>query len=103
MTKPVQWLHDALDDLRRQLRHIARDDPDAAYRVVDQLEAAASQLGEHPTGRPGRVPGTYEKSVPRLPYIISYALATIEGRDIVTILRVVHTAQDWPKGGWPIR
>jgi len=83
------------------MRHIARDSPDAAYRVVEQLGEAANRLGDHPTGRPGRVPGTYEKSVSRLPYVIAYSLSAHDGRDIVAILRVIHTARDWPEGGWP--
>lgn len=53
------------------------------------------------TGRPGRVAGSYEKPVARLPYIIAYALALQRGREVVAILRVIHTARDWPEQGWP--
>jgi len=40
----------------------------------------AAELGERSTGRPGRVPGTYEKSARGLPSIVAYALITPEGR-----------------------
>jgi plasmid stabilization system protein ParE len=53
------------------------------------------------TGRPGRVAGTYEKSVTGLRYIIAYALTRRGDREIVSILRVIHTARDWPDEEWP--
>lgn len=46
------------------------------------------------SGRPGRLAGIYEKSVPRLPYIIAYALSERAGRESVVILRVIHTSRD---------
>ena len=98
MTLTVLWSRDALDDLRAQIRHIARDSSDAALRVAQRISESASTLGQRPTGRPGRVPGTYEKSVRGLPYVIAYVL--IAGQR-VAILRVIHTARDWPDGGWP--
>ncbi|UFW66897.1 type II toxin-antitoxin system RelE/ParE family toxin [Rhizobium laguerreae] len=75
---------------------MAKDNPDAAERVVDAIEDAGTKLGEFATGRPGRITGTYEKSLTRLPYIISYELRSIAGRESVVILRVIHTARDWP-------
>ncbi len=53
------------------------------------------------TGRPGRVTGTYEKPISRLPYIIAYELRPIGGRESVVILHVVHTSRDWPPEEWP--
>lgn len=53
------------------------------------------------TGRPGRVSGTYEKSVTRLPYIVAYALTERGGREVVSILRVIHTSRDWVDEEWP--
>ena len=53
------------------------------------------------TGRPGRVSGTYEKSVTRLPYIIAYELRDVAGRESVVIVRVIHTSQDWQPEEWP--
>jgi plasmid stabilization system protein ParE len=54
------------------------------------------------TGRRGRVEGTYEKIVPKLPQIIAYAIDEQPGgREIIVILRVIHGARHWPPGGWP--
>jgi plasmid stabilization system protein ParE len=77
------------------------DNPSASRRLADKLRETADALGDMAIGRPGRVTGTYEKSVPRLPYIIVYAIESrIEG-EMIVILRVIHTARDWPEGGWP--
>ena len=38
--------------------------------------------------------GIYEKSVPRLPYIIAYVLSERTGGESVVILRVIHTSRD---------
>ena len=101
MTRPVLWSRDALDDLKKQLVYIAADDPIAAGRVVDHLRKAAAQLEHFATGRPGRVSGTYEKSVTGLPYIIAYEIVPREAGEVIAILRVIHTARDWPGGTWP--
>jgi len=90
-----------LDDLKAQVAHIAADNPGAARRVADRIRATCEALGAMATGRPGRVSGTYEKSVTRLPYVVVYALTRKGGREVVSILRVIHTARDWPDGEWP--
>ena len=54
--------------------------------------------------------GRSYKQIPRadiaflcgLPYIIAYTLQSLpEGGERIVILRVIHTARHWPKGGWP--
>ncbi|MCD2180904.1 type II toxin-antitoxin system RelE/ParE family toxin [Rhizobium sp. GN54] len=101
MKRPVRWSLSALDDLKRQIGHIARDDPAAARSVAGRIDAAAILLGERPVGRPGRVGGTYEKSVNGLPYVIAYCIGTRDDRETVFILRVIHTARNWPADAWP--
>ena len=101
MRRPVSWSRDALDDFKEQIAYIAAENPTAARRVTDALHATAQALSEMPTGRPGRVTGTYEKSVTGLPYIIAYALTREAGRETVSIIRVVHTARDWQDESWP--
>lgn len=101
MTRPVRWTRPALDDLKAQITYIAADNPVAARKVRDRLHATAAALGEMATGRPGRVGGTYEKSVSRLPYIIAYEFGHEGGHEVVWILRVVHAARDWPPESWP--
>ena len=101
MKRPVVWATDAARDTLDILRHIAEDDPDAAERIVDLIESAGYRPGEIPTGRPGSVPGTFERSLAPLPWILSYAVEEgLDGQRIL-ILRVIHTARNWPKGDWP--
>jgi toxin ParE1/3/4 len=101
VTRPVQWSRTALDDLKSQVSYIAADNPDAARRVAARIRATGAALGERPIGRAGRVGGTYEKSVTDLPYIIAYAITISAGQEVVSILRVIHTARNWPAAAWP--
>jgi toxin ParE1/3/4 len=95
----VVWSERAQADYLAALRHIADDDPEAAARVGRAIQRTGEQLGEFATGYPGRITGTYEKSVRRFPYIIAYTMAD-DGRT-VAILRVIHTSRDWREDGWP--
>ncbi|QEL24587.1 type II toxin-antitoxin system RelE/ParE family toxin [Bosea sp. F3-2] len=99
--KPVIWSDDARRDYLDILGYIAQDNPDAAERIVDAIEQTGNGLGEFATGRPGRVSGTYEKLVPRLPFILAYTIAFQGGHEVVAILRVIHTARDWREEDWP--
>ena len=72
MSRSVTWSREALDDIKEQVAFIAQDNPAAARRVADRIRDVGKALGEMATGRPGRVTGSYEKSVSRLPYIIAY-------------------------------
>ncbi|WP_085032584.1 type II toxin-antitoxin system RelE/ParE family toxin [Ensifer aridi] len=99
--RPVVWSVEANQDTLEILRYIAEDNPLAAERVVDAIEDAGNKLGDFATGRPGRVTGTYEKSLTRHPYILAYELRQIAERECVVILRVIHTARDWPVEEWP--
>lgn len=95
--RSLLWSTAALDDFEAAITRIAIDDQAAAQRVAGAIDRAARLLAERPIGRPGRVTGTYEKTVSGLPWIIAYAL---DGNRLV-VLRVIHSARDWPKGGWP--
>jgi plasmid stabilization system protein ParE len=97
----VVWSDTARLNYLEILRYIAADDPAAGRQVANTIEETAEGLGKFPTGRPGRVTGTYEKSVPRLPYIVVYSLTVRGGREIVAILRIIHTARDWRPEEWP--
>jgi toxin ParE1/3/4 len=94
--RPVRWSTDALADLTDHLAYIASENPSAARRVADALNRTALALGDMPTGRAGRVTGTYEKSVTGLPYVIAYALMLQGDVEAVAIVRVIHTSRDWP-------
>ena len=67
--------------------------------MLGAIRNTGNALADFATGHPGRVGGTYEKSVARLPYIIAYALN--DGEVELTILRVIHTSRNWEPGAWP--
>lgn len=88
----LEWRDAARLDLLAIVDYISDDNPDAAQQVKDDIEAKASALPEHPKlYRVGRVVGTREMVV-RSNYIVVYA----EDSRAVTILRVLHAAQQWP-------
>jgi len=102
VTRPVVWSNSARDEYLRVVRYIARDNPPAAGRVADQIDAAVAALSTFATGRSGRVEGTYEKVVGDLPYSLPYEIVLHpDGSETIAILHVVHGARDWPKGQWP--
>lgn len=94
----VRWSRDALNDAKAQVAYISADNPLAAQKVLDRLNLAAEALGRRLTGRQGRVTGSYEKSVTGVPYILCYE---VWPDDTIYILRVIHTARDWPSGAFP--
>lgn len=88
----LEWLALARADLLAILDYISDDNPDAAQRVKDDIEAKVSKLSDFPKiGRPGRIEATKELVV-WANYIIVYQEDTFT----VQILRVLHAAQQWP-------
>ncbi len=100
--RSVFWSDSALDDIDKSIAYIAKRNPSAARAAHAAIERSGNQLGRAVTGRRGRVTGTYEKSIPRLPYILAYAVDPLpDGSERIVILHVIHTARDWPEGQWP--
>jgi toxin ParE1/3/4 len=97
--RTLRWAFEARDDLVGIVSFIAQDSPVAALSVLDRIESVARRLAEFPTGRVGRVKGTYEAPIAGLPYIVSFAVN--ESGAEVLVLRIIHGARDWPDGGWP--
>jgi addiction module RelE/StbE family toxin len=88
----VEWRQTARADLLTIVDYISDDNPDAAQQLKDDIEAKVAKLAEHPKlYRPGRVAGTREMIV-RRNYVVVYA----EDARVVSILRVLHAAQQWP-------
>ena len=88
----LEWRETARADLLAIVDYISDDNPDAAQRLKDEIEAKAAKLPEHPKRfRAGRVPGTREMLV-RSNFLIIYS----EDAHAVTVLRVLHAAQQWP-------
>ena len=88
----LEWSRAARADLLAILEYISDDNPDAAERLIAEIEAKASRLPERPElYRKGRAPGTREMVV-RPNYLVVYAV----DERVVRILRVLHAAQKWP-------
>ena len=68
-----------IEGVRRGIRDVE------AGRVVPHDEAMAILVS-----RQSKTTG-----VKRLPYIIAYAVTKEAGREVVSILRVIHTSRDW--------
>ena len=90
----VQWLSPALGQLDRIYDYLVQRNPQAARDVFLRIRRAAKNLTRFPeTGRRGHVAGTRELPVSGLPYLIVYRV----NGDTVEILRVFHTAMNWPE------
>jgi addiction module RelE/StbE family toxin len=90
----IRWQDDAINDLSQVRRFIAMDNPSAAARVANRIRSAAPELARQPgMGIPGRVPGTRERVLVDVPYIIAYRVE----EDSVVVLRVLHTSRKWPE------
>lgn len=89
----LEWSVFSFADREGIFDYIEADSPRAAIAVDDAIAEAARQLIDFPeSGRLGRVAGTRELVVSALPYVVAYA---IQG-DVLRILRVLHSAQQWP-------
>jgi addiction module RelE/StbE family toxin len=86
------WRPRALADRRAIMAYIARDNPAAAIALDEAIESCAERVCDGDLlHKPGRLEGTHE-AVVRRNYIVVYT----RGSETVTILRVVHAAQQWP-------
>ena len=89
----LEWRATALKDLLAIVDYIADDNPDAAQALKDEIEEKTARLPDNPQlYRVGRVDGTREMVV-RPNYVVVYA----DEPETVTILRVLHAAQQWPE------
>jgi len=89
----LEWKAAAIADLLAIIDYISDDNPDAAQALKEEIEVKTSHLPDNPKlYRAGRVDGTREM-VARPNYIVIYA----ENAATVTILRVLHAAQQWPE------
>lgn len=88
----LRWGAEALADRRAIYDFVDNQNPRAALALDGLLARKAGLLLRHPEiGRPGRVAGTRELLAHRS-YVIIYNIAG----DTVRIVRVLHTARQWP-------
>ncbi|GAA5623544.1 toxin RelE2 [Brucella sp. NBRC 12952] len=94
MTAPtLRWTRRAVRRLDQIGAYIAKDNPDAAARIVTRIVSAVENLASYPSmGRPGRIKGTREYVFADIPYVIAYRLQS----GVVEIITVIHGAQKWP-------
>jgi toxin ParE1/3/4 len=89
----ISWAAPARRDLTAHLDFLAARNAEAALALGDTIRAAVETLGDYPLrGRPGRLDGTRELVVVGSPYVVVYSVSATR----VTVLRVLHAAQDWP-------
>ena len=90
--RKLEWRPRATEDLFAIVAYIAEDSAAAAQSVKDDIEAHAVRAQAQPTlYKPGRMKGTREVVV-RPSYVIVFRVAA----GAVIVLRVLHTAQQWP-------
>lgn len=81
-------------DLRDIRAFIAEESDRTADNVISRLRASMETLRVLPNaGRPGRIGGTREWSVPGLPYFVVYTIQNATDLDVVS---VVHERRDDP-------
>ena len=91
----IDWSPAARRDLLQIVRHIAQDDLQTAYKVLEAIEERTSLLSDNPAlGRTGRVRGTRELVIAGTSYLVAYR----SRGDAVHVLRVLRGAQRWPRG-----
>ena len=98
MTRSIVWSEKALSDFENLIEFIARDSLQNAIRISDRIEHSINLLSTTPFGRTGRVLGTYEAVVPKIPFIVVYEL--IDQKSL-GIRRIIHTSRDWSQDDWP--
>ena len=91
----ILWTKPAGIDLDNIETYISPDNPRAAAKTVLRIiECVENSLPTHPNmGRAGRIFGTRELVIPDTPYIVMYTVKNEQ----VSIIRVLHGAQKWPK------
>jgi toxin ParE1/3/4 len=89
---PIHWKKQAINDLIKIGRYIAKDSPANAEKMISLIEHKIVPLATHPDiGRIGRKRGTRELVVHEN-YVVIYRVLAGE----IEILRVKHSAQQWP-------
>ncbi len=91
----VVWSPEAIDDLSALRAFIGKDAPAAARRaVLGILTHVHEVLQRNPeVGRAGRIPGTRELVIARMPFIVPYRIKA----DTLQVLRVYHGRRRWPE------
>jgi len=88
----VRWSEEATTDLVEIIDYIEQRNATAAQNLFSVIVQSAQNLPLMPyLFRPGRVPGTREHVV-HPNYIVVYQV----GSDVIDILRILHSRQQYP-------
>lgn len=88
----VEWKDSARADLLEIIDYVSDDNPEAAQKLKDDIEAKTEKLSSHPKiCRQGRITGTREMVVHKKNIVIY-----TESVGTISILRVLHAARSWP-------
>ena len=86
------WTPEAIEDRNEIYDYIEVGNPSAALALDELFSQSAARLIDHPgLGRRGRIDGTRELVAHR-----SYMLIYDVAGELVRVLRVLHTARQWP-------
>ena len=90
----VEWTTHAVADPTAISEYIEQDRSlETANRVIQNIYDAIQDLALMPNqGRPGRIAGTRELVIARLPYVVIYRVLP----ERIWVLNIVHGAQRWP-------
>jgi len=91
----IKWSDAADNALAEILAYfISIAEEESGKSIVSQLIKSAGRLARYPlSGRPGRLQGTREIILRKLPYILVYRIVSPER---VEIARALHTSRLWP-------
>lgn len=93
----VVWSPQAIRDRENAYEFIERESPLGAVTVDRAIVEQVQLLADHPfVGRAGRVRDTRELVISGTHYIVVYRIDSE-----VLLLRVLHTAQRWPRSFSP--
>jgi toxin ParE1/3/4 len=90
--KEVKWEDEALADFVQAVVYASREYEAYGTLISERIIKAITLLTKINVGRLGRIKGTFEKSVLKTPYIISYLVEI----DKIVILRIIHTSREFP-------
>ena len=91
----LRWSATSREDREQIYSYIRADSPAAARLVDERIVTHARRLLQFPaSGRVGRVAGTRELPIPGTSHILVYRVFP----GFIRVLRLIHTAQQWPEG-----
>jgi addiction module RelE/StbE family toxin len=91
----IVWSKPAEVSFLEHIEYLLARSPSGAANVVAAVIEGVEGIEEYPfKGRQGRWRGTRELVIARYPYIVAYRVRV----DVIEILYVHHTRQQWPEG-----